>query len=160
MVIIKQSESTVKSFFSFLRCFLLSDIIREVAFCSGMEWINNMAFDGITIANIVKELNDTIVGGKINKIAQPEADELLLTIKNNRTQYRLLISASASLPLIYFTEKNKRWEIIMVNKRNIIFKWQRKRATNRKLYKSMLCQYIFKRSWPICKTWIKTKILF
>ena len=27
-----------------------------------------MAFDGITIANIVKELNDTIVGGKINKI--------------------------------------------------------------------------------------------
>lgn len=66
-----------------------------------------MAFDGITIANIVKELNDTIVGGKINKIAQPEADELLLTIKNNRTQYRLLISASASLPLIYFTEKNK-----------------------------------------------------
>ncbi len=66
-----------------------------------------MAFDGITIANIVKELSDTIVGGKINKIAQPEADELLLTIKNNRTQYRLLISASASLPLIYFTEKNK-----------------------------------------------------
>ena len=35
-----------------------------------------MAFDGITIANIVKELNNTIVGGKINKIAQPEADEL------------------------------------------------------------------------------------
>ena len=66
-----------------------------------------MAFDGTTIANIVKELNDTIVGGKINKIAQPEADELILTIKNNRTQYRLLISASASLPLIYFTEKNK-----------------------------------------------------
>jgi Fibronectin-binding protein A N-terminus (FbpA) len=66
-----------------------------------------MAFDGITIANIVKELNETIVGGKINKIAQPEADELLLTIKNNKTQYRLLISASASLPLIYFTDKNK-----------------------------------------------------
>ena len=66
-----------------------------------------MAFDGVTIANIVKELNDTIVGGKINKIAQPEADELILTIKNNRTQYRLLISASASLPLIYFTDKNK-----------------------------------------------------
>ena len=31
-----------------------------------------MAFDGVTIANIVKELNDTIVGGKINKIAQPD----------------------------------------------------------------------------------------
>ena len=31
-----------------------------------------MAFDGITIANIVTELNQTITGGKINKIAQPE----------------------------------------------------------------------------------------
>ena len=66
-----------------------------------------MAFDGITIANIVKEFQDTILGGKINKIAQPEADELLITIKNNKVQYRLLISASASLPLIYFTDKNK-----------------------------------------------------
>lgn len=66
-----------------------------------------MAFDGITIANMVKEFQNTILGGKINKIAQPEADELLITIKNNKTQYRLLISASASLPLIYFTDKNK-----------------------------------------------------
>ncbi len=66
-----------------------------------------MALDGIVIANMVKEMNETILGGKINKIAQPEADELLLTIKNNKTQYRLLISAGASLPLIYFTRQNK-----------------------------------------------------
>lgn len=66
-----------------------------------------MAFDGITIAAIRAELEHTIVGGKINKIAQPEADELIITVKNNRTQYRLLISASASLPLIYLTENNK-----------------------------------------------------
>ena len=43
-----------------------------------------MAFDGITIANVVKELNDCLTGGRINKIAQPEKDELSLTIKNNR----------------------------------------------------------------------------
>lgn len=66
-----------------------------------------MAFDGITIANIVKELNETILGGRINKIAQPEADELLLTIKTASGQKRLYISASASLPLIYLTEQNK-----------------------------------------------------
>ena len=66
-----------------------------------------MAFDGITIANLVKEFQETLVGGRINKIAQPEADELLITIKNNKTQYLLLLSASASLPLVYFTEKNK-----------------------------------------------------
>lgn len=66
-----------------------------------------MAFDGITIANIVSELNQTVTGGKINKIAQPENDELMITIKNNKKQYRLFLSASASLPLIYLTETNK-----------------------------------------------------
>ena len=66
-----------------------------------------MAFDGITIANIVTELNQTITGGKINKIAPPENDELIITIKNQRKQYRLFLSASASLPLIYLTETNK-----------------------------------------------------
>lgn len=66
-----------------------------------------MAFDGITIANIVSELNHTLLGGRIYKIAQPENDELLLTIKNNSTQYRLLLSADASLPLVYLTQNNK-----------------------------------------------------
>lgn len=66
-----------------------------------------MAFDGITIANITKELHDTLLGGRIYKIAQPESDELLLTIKNNGNQYRLLLSADASLPLVYLTENNK-----------------------------------------------------
>ncbi len=67
-----------------------------------------MAFDGITIASIVKELKDTLSGGRIYKIAQPENDELLLTIKTaDGGQRRLLLSASASLPLVYLTDKNK-----------------------------------------------------
>ncbi len=66
-----------------------------------------MAFDGITTACLRKELSDLLVGGRITKIVQPEADELLLTIKNNASQYRLLLSASASLPLVYLTEQNK-----------------------------------------------------
>mgnify|MGYP005857565959 CR=1 FL=1 len=66
-----------------------------------------MAFDGITIANLRCEFAHTIEGGKIAKIAQPEKDELLITIKNNRENYRLQISASASLPLIYLTANNK-----------------------------------------------------
>ena len=57
-----------------------------------------MAFDGVTIAGIVKELNETVLGGRIYKIAQPESDELLLTIKINGGQRRLFISAGASLP--------------------------------------------------------------
>ena len=66
-----------------------------------------MAFDGIIIANLVKDLNKYILNGRISKIAQPENDELLLTIKGNEGQVRLLLSASASLPLVYLTEQNK-----------------------------------------------------
>ena len=64
-----------------------------------------MAFDGIVIANLVRDLNDKIVSGRISKIAQPEKDELLFTIKGNRENVRLLVSANASLLLFY--GKNK-----------------------------------------------------
>lgn len=66
-----------------------------------------MAFDGIVIANLVHDLNKKIVSGRISKIAQPEKDELLFTLKGNKENLRLLISANASLPLVYFTETNK-----------------------------------------------------
>ena len=66
-----------------------------------------MALDGTVIAAMAQELRGCIVGGRISKIAQPETDELMLTIKNERKNYRLLISAGASLPLIYLTEENK-----------------------------------------------------
>ncbi len=66
-----------------------------------------MAFDGITIACMVHELSEKLVGGRITKISQPEKEEVLLTIKSFSGQHRLFISASASLPLIYLTEENK-----------------------------------------------------
>ncbi len=66
-----------------------------------------MAFDGITVAAITQELQTTLTGGRITKIAQPEVDELLLTIKTPTGANRLYISASASLPLIYLTDENK-----------------------------------------------------
>ena len=66
-----------------------------------------MAFDGITIACIAHELQEKLTGGRISKIAQPEADELLLTVKSREGNFRLLLSADAGLPLIYLTEGNK-----------------------------------------------------
>ena len=62
-----------------------------------------MAFDGVTIACVISELKKELIGGRLYKIAQPENDELLLTIKQPTGQKRLLLSASASLPLIYLT---------------------------------------------------------
>ena len=66
-----------------------------------------MAFDGIVISNLTYELNTNLVGGRISKISMPEDNELILTIKNNAKTYRLLVSASASLPLVYLTDVNK-----------------------------------------------------
>lgn len=66
-----------------------------------------MAFDGITIASLKTELSAALVGGRLYKIAQPEADELLLTVKTQKGQHRLVISANASLPLLYLTSDNK-----------------------------------------------------
>lgn len=66
-----------------------------------------MAFDGITVAALTHELRENLLNGRIAKIAQPETDELLLTIKTPVGQKRLYISASASLPLLYLTEENK-----------------------------------------------------
>ena len=59
-----------------------------------------MAFDGITIACIAHELQEKLTGGRIAKIAQPEADELLLTVKTREGNHRLLLSASASFESI------------------------------------------------------------
>jgi len=66
-----------------------------------------MAFDGITVAAITKELSDKLTGARLYKIAQPESDELLLTIKPEKGQLRLLLSADPSLPLVYITDDNK-----------------------------------------------------
>ena len=66
-----------------------------------------MAFDGITVAAIVRELSEKFIEGRIYKIAQPEKDELLLTIKAAGNQYRLILSANPSLPLAYLTDENK-----------------------------------------------------
>lgn len=66
-----------------------------------------MAFDGVTVAGIVGELKDKLTGNRIYKIAQPEKDELILTVKGSCGQVRMLMSADASLPLLYLTQKNK-----------------------------------------------------
>ena len=70
-----------------------------------------MAFDGITTACLCKELSDRLTGARIYKIAQTDRDELVLTLKPSAErgggQCRLYLSADASLPLAYFTSKQR-----------------------------------------------------
>lgn len=60
--------------------------------------------DGIVLNCITSELNDLLCQGRIDKITQPEKDEILLTIRSNSTKYKLLLSAQASMPRIHLTE--------------------------------------------------------
>lgn len=70
-----------------------------------------MAFDGITTASLCKEFADRLTGARVYKIAQTDRDELVLTLKPTAEcgggQCRLYLSADASLPLAYFTAKNR-----------------------------------------------------
>ena len=48
-----------------------------------------MAFDGIVVANLVHEVKQELINGRIAKIAQPESDVLIHTIKSPAGQRRL-----------------------------------------------------------------------
>ncbi|HCD08775.1 MAG TPA: hypothetical protein DEQ01_00005, partial [Thermoanaerobacter sp.] len=53
-----------------------------------------MALDGITLHAIIKELKEEIIGGRIDKIYQPEKEELIFIIRNKGKNYKLLLSAN------------------------------------------------------------------
>jgi len=67
-----------------------------------------MAFDGITTAALTAELNKRLSGGRISKVAQPENDELQITVNSREGNLKLLLSADPSLPLVYITENSKK----------------------------------------------------
>lgn len=54
-----------------------------------------MPYDGLVTRNICKELNVLLLQGKVDKIIQPNRDDILLFIRNNRTTYKLLLSSNA-----------------------------------------------------------------
>ena len=66
-----------------------------------------MAFDGIVIANLVHDIRQKLEGGKINKIAQPEKDELMFTVKIIKRNPASLGIGQRKPALVYFTETNK-----------------------------------------------------
>lgn len=66
-----------------------------------------MALDGLYLRALASEIKETLVDSRIDKITQPEKDEVVLNFKINRKQVRLQISANASYPKINFTEYPK-----------------------------------------------------
>lgn len=66
-----------------------------------------MAFDGIVTKSIVSELNKFIVGGKINKVFEPNKNEIILGIYNNGKNYALNCSISVDTYRINLTTSSK-----------------------------------------------------
>ena len=66
-----------------------------------------MPLDGLTLGLVARELDAALTGGRVNKIIQPERDELVLTIRNNGTNHQLLLSATANCARAHLTTTHK-----------------------------------------------------
>ena len=64
-----------------------------------------MALDGLVVRSIAHELNTKLVGGKIDRVHQPENDEILLYVRNNRENFKVVLSSSSSNPRVYIANK-------------------------------------------------------
>lgn len=66
-----------------------------------------MALDGIFLNRLIYDLKEYLIDGKIDKINQPEKDEIILTVRKNRKNLKLLISASPRFSRIHLTTIQK-----------------------------------------------------
>lgn len=64
-----------------------------------------MAFDGVFIHSLLKDLAPTLIGGRLSKIYQPFEQDLVLVFRKERKNYQLLISANAQYPRLYLTKE-------------------------------------------------------
>ncbi len=66
-----------------------------------------MPMDGLTIGAVVYELNNCLVGARVDKINQPEDDEVHFLVRNNGKNYKLLLCSNASFARLNITEITK-----------------------------------------------------
>lgn len=66
-----------------------------------------MPFDGMTIHILTDEIKNIILDSKVDKIHQPEQDEIVLHLRKDRKTYKLLLSADSNLPYFSLTELKK-----------------------------------------------------
>ncbi len=63
-----------------------------------------MALDGIFLRHIKHEIENEILGSRVNQIYQPNRDELVLVLRGYSGSKKLLLSARANSPRVNFTE--------------------------------------------------------
>lgn len=65
-----------------------------------------MALDGLTLGFIARELDETLTGGRVDKVQQPEKDMVVLLIRAGGHNHRLLINANPTGTRLHLTDKN------------------------------------------------------
>lgn len=67
-----------------------------------------MALDGITLSYLTAELAPQLIGARIDKIQQPEKDEVHLSLRQQGSSLRLLLNAGATGARLHLTKANKK----------------------------------------------------
>lgn len=62
-----------------------------------------MPFDGLVLAAVEKELNDQLAGGRIERVYQPDKDEIILNVHRQGFRGRLLLSSNAVNARVHLT---------------------------------------------------------
>lgn len=66
-----------------------------------------MPLDGISAFFLAEELNQALVGARIDKVQQPSRSDIILSVRNHGRNRKLILSANPSQPRIHFTEENR-----------------------------------------------------
>ena len=66
-----------------------------------------MPLDAVCLLATVRELNARMAGGRIDKIYQPERDEIVLSVRLMRGGVKLLLSVGAGTPRMHFIETGR-----------------------------------------------------
>lgn len=67
-----------------------------------------MAFDAAAVRALADELGSKIINGRIDKIHQPEKDEITINIRTFEENLKIVISASAAHPRVHLTDGSKK----------------------------------------------------
>ena len=62
-----------------------------------------MALDAVCLAAVLDEVKRSVLGGRIDKIYQPARDEVVMAVRGNEGNVRLLFSASPNHPRVQLT---------------------------------------------------------
>lgn len=66
-----------------------------------------MPFDGVTLGFVARQLKEKLVGGRVDRVSQPERDEIHLLIRSQGENLRLLLCAGANAARVHLTAHAK-----------------------------------------------------